>query len=78
MSMPVSFPDHVALLAAYLDRRGLIVGAVERQVLNVQEFGLSKVVLTACLARGRDAVISDVPASLVARLRCTCPEIIAA
>ena len=41
-------------------------------------FGLSKVVLTACLARGRDAVISDVPASLVARLRCTCPEIVAA
>ena len=32
-----AFSDHVALLAAYLDRRGLIVEAVEQQVLNVQD-----------------------------------------
>jgi hypothetical protein len=36
--------------------------------------GVSKVVLTACLARGMDAVIGGVPASLLARLRLTCPE----
>ena len=41
-------------------------------------FGVSKVVLTACLARGMDAVIGGVPASLLARLRLTCPEIVTA
>jgi hypothetical protein len=41
-------------------------------------FGVSKVVLTACLARGMDAVIAGVPASLVARLRLTCPGIVTA
>ena len=41
-------------------------------------FGVSKVVLTACLARGMDAVITGVPASLVARLQLTCPEIVTA
>jgi hypothetical protein len=35
-------------------------------------------VLTTCLARGRDAVIGGVPASLLARLRLTCPEIVTA
>jgi hypothetical protein len=35
-------------------------------------------VLTACLARGMDAVIGGVPASLLARLRLTCPEIVTA
>ena len=34
-------------------------------------FGLSKVVLTACLARGLDAVIAGVPPALVTRLRLT-------
>ena len=41
-------------------------------------FGVSKVVLTTCLARGMDAVIGGVPASLLARLRLTCPEIVTA
>ena len=41
-------------------------------------FGVSKVVLTACLARGMDAVMGDVPPSLLARLRLTCPEIVSA
>jgi hypothetical protein len=41
-------------------------------------FGLSKVVLTACLARARDAVITGVPPALVTRLRLTCREIVAA
>ena len=35
--MPVSFSDHIDLLATCLDRRSLIVEAVERQVLNVQD-----------------------------------------
>ena len=39
-------------------------------------FAVSKVVLTACLARGRDAVIAGVPASLVDRLRLTCPGLV--
>jgi len=34
------------------------------------------VLLTACLARGKDAVIADVPGSLVDRLRLTCPDIV--
>ena len=41
-------------------------------------FALSKVVLTACLARGRNARITGVPPALAARLRLTCPEIVAA
>jgi hypothetical protein len=40
-------------------------------------FGLSKVVLTACLAWGRDAVIAGVPPPLLTRLRLTCREIVA-
>jgi len=39
-------------------------------------FAVSKVVLTACLAQGRDAVISGVPASLGDLLRLTCPGIV--
>ena len=35
--MPHAFTDHVALLAAYLDRRAFIVEAIERQLLNVQD-----------------------------------------
>ncbi len=35
--MPPAFTDHVALLAAYLDRRGQVVEALERQLLNVQD-----------------------------------------
>jgi len=41
-------------------------------------FALSKVVLTACLARGRNARITGVPPALAARLRLTCPGIVAA
>jgi hypothetical protein len=39
-------------------------------------FAVSKVLLTACLAQGRDAVIAGVPASLVDLLRLTCPSIV--
>ena len=35
--MPPAFTDHVALLGAYLDRRAVIVEAIERQMLNVQD-----------------------------------------
>ena len=35
--MPPAFTDHVALLAASLDRRGQVVEALERQLLNVQD-----------------------------------------
>ena len=35
--MPHAFTDHVALLGAYLDRRAVIVEAIERQMLNVQD-----------------------------------------
>ena len=35
--MPPSFIDHVALLGACLDRRAVIVEAIERQILNVQD-----------------------------------------
>jgi hypothetical protein len=51
-----------------------------RYLASVEEdgkwFAVSKVVLTACLAQGRDAVISGVPPSLVELLRLTCPEIV--
>lgn len=51
-----------------------------RYLASVEEdgkwFAVSKVLLTACLAQGRDAVISDVPASLVDRLRLLCPGIV--
>jgi hypothetical protein len=41
-------------------------------------FAVSKVVLTTCLSRGNDAVITDLPGALVERLRLTCPDLIAA
>ncbi len=39
-------------------------------------FCVSKSVLTACTTRGRDAVITGVPAAVVDRLRLTCTEIV--
>jgi hypothetical protein len=37
-------------------------------------FAVSKVLLTASVCRGKDALITDVPASAIEVLRLTCPE----
>jgi hypothetical protein len=39
-------------------------------------FAVSKVLLTACVCQGQDAVITDVPASVVEVLRLTCQELL--
>jgi hypothetical protein len=39
-------------------------------------FAISKVLLTACLARGEDAAIADVPPEALALLRLTCPGLV--
>ncbi len=39
-------------------------------------FGVSKVLLTACICQGKDAVISDVPDQVIELLRLTCPELL--
>jgi hypothetical protein len=39
-------------------------------------FGVSKVVLTACVGQGKDALITGVPAPLLDVLRLTCPELV--
>ena len=53
-------------------REGRYLASVEQ---DGKWFAVSKVLLTACLAQGRDAVIAGVPDSLVDLLRLTCPEI---
>ncbi len=54
-------------------REGRDLASVEQES---KWFGVSKVVLTACLAQGRDAVIAGVPDSLMHRLHLTCPGIV--
>ena len=39
-------------------------------------FGVSKIVLTMCTSRGKDALITDVPASVLDVLRLTCPGLL--
>jgi hypothetical protein len=39
-------------------------------------FGVSKVVLTACIGQGKDALITGAPAPLLDVLRLTCGEIV--
>ena len=56
-------------------REGRYLASVEQEG---QWFGVSKVVLTACLARGLDAAMTGLPPQLVSRLRLACPEILAA
>ena len=56
-------------------QKGRYLASVEQ---DGKWFGVSKVVLTGCLARGLDAVVTGLPPALVARLRVTCAEIMAA
>jgi len=39
-------------------------------------FGVSKIVLTVCTSRGKDALITDVPAAVLDVLRLTCPGLL--
>jgi hypothetical protein len=39
-------------------------------------FGVSKVLLTACLCQGKDALVRDVPDPVIEVLRLTCPEVL--
>jgi hypothetical protein len=39
-------------------------------------FGVSKVLLTACLCQGRNALVTDVPDPVIEVLRLTCPELL--
>ena len=54
-------------------REGRYLASVEQ---DGKWFAVSKVLLTVCLAQGRDAAIAGVPASLVDLTRLTCPEIV--
>jgi hypothetical protein len=53
-------------------REGRYLASIEQ---DGKWFAVSKVILTACLARGKDAVVA-VPAGLVPRLLLACPEIL--
>ena len=39
-------------------------------------FGVSKIILTVCTSRGKDALITDVPAPVLDVLRLTCPGLL--
>ena len=39
-------------------------------------FGVSKTILTICTSQGKDALITDVPRSVIDVLRIVCPEIL--
>ena len=39
-------------------------------------FGVSKVLLTACICQGKDAVITDVPEPVIEILRLACPDLV--
>ena len=54
-------------------REGRYLASVEQ---DGKWFAVSKVLLTACLAQGRDAVIAGVPDPVAVQLRVTCPEIV--
>lgn len=54
-------------------REGRYLASVEQ---DGKWFAVSKVLLTACLAQGRDAVIAGVPDAVAVQLRVTCPEIV--
>ena len=54
-------------------KEGRFLGSVE---CEGKWFAVSKVLLTTCLAQGKDALIADVPAPLIDVLRLTCPGVV--
>lgn len=57
-----------------LDRKeGRFLASVETEG---KWFGVSKVLLTASICRGKDALIADVPEPVIDILRLTCPELV--
>jgi hypothetical protein len=44
--------------------------------IGTKWFGVSKVLLTACLCQGKNALVTDVPDPVIELLRLTCPELL--